>query len=41
MATVEIRVLPMWWQPLAAKLPWTVLALGAVGRVPAAALGRL
>ena len=38
---VEIRVLPMWWQTLAAKLLWIVLALGAVGGVLAAVFGRM
>lgn len=40
-ATVEIRVLPMWWQTLAAKLLWMVLALAAVGGVLAAIFGRM
>lgn len=40
-ATVEIRVLPMWWQTLAAKILWALLALGFVGGVVAALLGRM
>ena len=40
-ATVEIRVLPMWWQTLAAKILWVLLALGFVGGVVAALLGRI
>ena len=40
-STVEIRVLPMWWQTLAARMLWVVLALGAVGGVIAAIFGRM
>lgn len=40
-ATVAIRVLPMWWQTLAARLLWVLLALGAVGGVIAAIAGRM
>lgn len=40
-ATVEIRVLPMWWQTLAAKILWALLALGFVGGVVAALLGHM
>ncbi|WP_418983570.1 hybrid sensor histidine kinase/response regulator transcription factor [Alistipes sp.] len=40
-ASVDIRVLPMWWQTLAARILWVVLLLGAIGGVIAAVLGRL
>lgn len=40
-ATVEIRVLPMWWQTLAARLLWVLLILAAIGGVIAAVFGRM
>lgn len=40
-ATVRIRVLPMWWQTLGARLLWVVLALGAIGGVISAIAGRM
>lgn len=39
--TVEIRVLPMWWQTLGARILWVLLALGAVGGVVLAITGRM
>lgn len=40
-AAVDIRVLPMWWQTLAARIGWLLLALGAVAGVVAAITGRM
>lgn len=40
-AVVEIRVLPMWWQTLAARILWLLLLLGAVAGVVAAITGRM
>ena len=40
-STVEIRVLPMWWQTVAARLLWVLLGLGVVGGVLAAIFGRM
>lgn len=40
-ATVEIRVLPMWWQTVAARILWVLLALVFVAGVIAAVFGRM
>lgn len=40
-AEVEIRVLPMWWQTLAARILWVLLALGAVAGGIYAVMGRM
>lgn len=40
-ASVDIRVLPMWWQTLAARILWVVLLFAAIGGVAAAVLGRM
>ena len=40
-ATVEIRVLPMWWQTAAARILWGLLALAFVAGVIAAVFGRM
>lgn len=40
-ATVEIRVMPMWWQTAAARILWLLLTLSLIGGVVAAILGRM
>lgn len=40
-AAAEIRVLPMWWQTLVARVVWVLLTFGAIAGMVVAILGRM
>lgn len=40
-ASVDIRVLPMWWQTLAARILWVLLTFAAIAGMIVAVLGRM
>lgn len=40
-ASVEIHVLPMWWQTLAARILWVLLTFAAIAGMIVAVLGRM